>query len=123
MSLPFAFVAIVMPLPAALGQTQGGNSPPAKTSGQSNEGTSQPPAFDASTTEFLKARLHASDEERKLIEPKLCKVISSKQAVETGIKSGLSANSAMPGGFGGGRGLIGSLGFGNDNQTSREQSK
>jgi hypothetical protein len=68
----------------------------------------------------VKSQIRASDEEWKIIEPKLRKVIAARQAVETGMNAGEGGNnSGRRGGFGGpggrgGRGGPGGPGFGGD---------
>jgi hypothetical protein len=56
----------------------------------------------AGSLESVKVQIRASDEEWKVIGPKLRKVVAARQAAETGLSTGESSNTGGPrGGFGG----------------------
>lgn len=75
----------------------------------------------------VKTRIRASDEEWKIIEPMLRKVIAARLAMETGMNAGESADiGGRRGGFGppwgGGPGGPGGPGFGRDSFTGPNES-
>lgn len=77
---------------------------------------------DPATLETVKAQIKASDEEWKVIGPKLRKVIAACLASETGIhRPGAMGNRVVRGGFGG-RGPGGGPGFGPDSFSGPKDS-
>ena len=116
--LAAALAAFISPIIVSAQEPRGGRDAGPQAGGQS-VGNAAPAARGAADT--LQAKLHASDEEMKVIETKLRKVLAARQAAETGMNNFYFGNgSAMPG-FGGppnrgrgGRGGGGGPGFGGD---------
>jgi hypothetical protein len=111
--LLLAVVSTLTAFQVALAQTPStNNNSAAKDSGPTARGSSQP-AANLSGPESLRARLRASDEEWKLIEPLIRDVIAARQAVQTGFATGVSGNFGGNRGGGGAMGIFAAL-FGND---------
>jgi hypothetical protein len=120
------FVALVAALAAPIAtsaQTSRSGSDAAPQANGQAVPRNTPSVGETGVSESLKAKLHASDEEWKVIDLKLRKVIAARQAAETGINNFYFGDVAgMRGGFGGppnrgwgGRGGgFGGPGFGGD---------
>jgi len=93
--------ALLMPTTISAQEPRGGRDAASKANGQSGE-KNAPAAVETKAAESLQSKLHASDEEMKVIEAKLRKLIAARQAADTGINNFYFGNNvAMPGGFGG----------------------
>jgi hypothetical protein len=111
--LAFAvFASLIVVVLGAAAQTSTDKSAAAQTSSSKSDAGPLPSTSQSDSTTDIKTKLHASDEEWKVISPMLRRVMTASAAAETRIDG---SNSNGLGSFGGG--MRGGPGFGNDSFT------
>ena len=106
------FASIFFVVLGVSAQTASDKSATTQTASDKGAGGSLPSASQADSTTDIKTKLHASDEEWKVISPKLSRIVKAVAAAETHIEASNSNGFGFPGG-----GMRGGPGFGNDSFT------